>query len=444
MALFNRRPKSVTIPIQATEGARPLTYVESLLEPQIGSSIGGLGNSYSTYEAQVLETYRKYDGESSFGSQQCRAVIDIRTSFIAGDGLSISAGEEKTRDWIDEFVKANHLLRAGFFDLVLGGEIAGKQIVFLKRVTGEMPIACRVPWTPDEPWKVILADKWDPESVVGVVIKRGGISQALPLQNFSFFRLGGSDREVNKTTTRVGIVLAEFENYDRALKDLRLNNHVSARITPNLQTADDDETEQAVKTFRDTRWKIGKMRIGTGKFTYETPGMGAAENLQAEMSTALKTISATTGIPVHWIGWADLMNNRATADSLYETVTNATIRERSIYAEKFREILIKAQEVYINSGGTMISEVDEDIQVSIPVVDRSRFVDLVRGLSMAYSDNAISMADYRSALPGVDPMETERQIEAEEEAMDDEPVIPKTIIPETEQEEEENDEGATA
>jgi hypothetical protein len=430
MGIFSpRRPRVRRIPIQATEGAKPLTYVEGLFEPQTGSTIGGTANSYSTYSSQVTEQYRKYNGEAAFGNQQCRAVIDIRTSFISGDGPSINAENPKTREFIDEFVKVNRLFGSRFFDLVLGGEMTGKQLVFLKRQIGEMPKAIRVPWTPKEPWTVILSDKWDPESITGIMIKRDGVNVPLNISNFAYFRLGGDDYEVNKTTTRVGVVLNEFENYDRALKDLRLNNHVSARITPNLQTDSDEETEEAVATFKKSRWKIGKMRIGTGKFTYETPGMGAAENLRAEMAATLKTIAATTGIPVHWIGWADLMNNRATADSLYETINNATLRERNIYADGYRDLLIKAQEVYINSGGTMISAVDEDISVSIPVVDRSDFINLVRGLSIAFSDEAISMADYRSALPGIDPMETQRQVAAEKEAREKELVINPTVIP---------------
>ncbi len=434
MALFNRRKRTKRVTVQGTEGARPLSYLEGLLDEQGASGVGGLTNAYQSYASQVIETYRKYNGESDFGAQQCRAVVDIRASFIAGEGPSISAEDEQTQEWLSQFIASNRLFGSRFFDLVLGGEMTGKQLVFLKKIPGEMPRAIRIPWSADESWNVILQDKWDPESVIGVMIKKGGVSVPLDITNFAFFRLGGDDLSVNKTTTRVGIVLSDLENYDRALKDIRLNNHVSARITPNLQTESDEETEQAVKAFRDTRWKIGKMRIGTGKFSYETPGMGAAENLQAEMAATLKTIASTTGIPVHWIGWADLMNNRATADSLYETISNATIRERSIYADGFKDLLIKAQEVYINSGGTLISKVDEEILVSIPVVDRSKFLDLVRGLSIAFSDEAISMADYRSALPGINPMATQKQIESEEEK-DPEPVIPKTELPEIEIEE---------
>lgn len=419
MARRQRRRRIRRIDMQATEGIKELSYLEGLLERRSNSGVAGVRNDYPTYDGQVIETYRKYNGEADFGNQQLRATVDIRTSFIAGEGPSISAGRPETREWINAFTSSNRLLGSRFFDMVLGGEMTGKSLVFLRPRLGEMPTAIRIPWAKDARWSVILADKWDPESIIGIQMKTKEGTQPLMLQNFTFFRLGGDDVAVNKTTTRVGVVLGEFENYDRALKDLRLNNHVAARITPDLETESDEETEQAVKQFQASKWKIGKMRIGTGKFEYKTPKTGAADNLKAEMATALKTIAATTGIPVHWIGWADLMNNRATADSLYETINNATSRERAIYADGIRDMLIDAQRVYIDSGGTMISRVDEDIQVSIPVVDRSRFLELVRGLSIAYGDEAISMADYRSALPGVDPMETERQRAAEDAALAD-------------------------
>lgn len=436
MARFGRRFRRK---IQATEGQQGPSYLESLLEVQgSGDIVPGARNNYPNYSGQVRASYRKYNGEDDFGCQQLRAVADIRTSFIAGDGLSVSSEEPKTREWLEEFMKCNRMFSSRFFDLVLGTELTGKSLVFLKARPGEMPKTVRVPWTVDESWSVVLSDKWDPESIAGVMIKtKGGEERRLPIENFVYFRIGGDDVSVNKTTTRIGVVLGEFENYDRALKDLRLNNHVAARITPNLETESNKETEEAIRTFQNTRWKIGRMRIGTGKFTYVTPTTGAADNLKAEAATALKTISATTGIPVHWVGWADLMNNRATADSLYETINNATIRERAILSDGFKDLLIKAQEVYIDNGGTMISVVDSDIKVSIPVVDRSKFLELVRGLSLAYGDEAISMEDYRSALPAIDPMATKRQREAED--LDAVAVLKKTEIPPVDIGEEENE-----
>lgn len=434
-----RRRRDRTITIQATEGAKGPSYLEGLLETINSGSTGvpGAKNSYRSYSAQVAESYRKYNGEAEWGSQQLRAVADIRTSFIAGEGLSINAEKPETRAWLDEFVKDNSLLEERFFDLVLGTELTGRALVFLRARPGEMPKAIRVPWTSEESWYVVLSDKWDPESVVGIKIKtRAGEERMLPLEHFAFFRVGGDDRDVNKTTTRIGVVLTDFENYDRALKDMRLTNYVAARITPDLKTGSKKETDEAVQSLKNTRWKIGKMRIGTGEFSYKTPGTGAVDVLKGEMATTLKTISSTTGLPVHWIGWADLMNNRATADSLYETISNATSRERTIIAGGFRALLIDAQRVYIDSGGTMISTVDENISVSIPVVDRSKFLELVRGLSIAFGDEAISMADYRGALPGINPMETERQIRAEQAAADP---LKKTEFPEPDGSEE--DEG---
>jgi hypothetical protein len=410
-----RRRKERTIEIQATEGGKDPVLLESLLEERTtgGATAPGARRKYKTFGTQVSESYRKYNGEADWGCAQLRAVADIRTSFIAGDGPSISGGSPEFRAWTAAFLRANRILSSRFFDLVLGTELTGRALVFLRRRPGEMPRVIRVPYSTSESWSVVLADKWDPESITGIKIKQNGEERMLDLSDFVFFRVGGDDRDVNKTTTRIGIVLDDFENYDRALKDIRLNNHVAARITPDLEVDNSRQVDEARRGFANLRWKVGKMRIGTGKFSYKTPGTGAAENLRIEMATNLKTISSTTGVPVHWAGWADLMNNRATADSLYDTITNATSRERAIIGDGFRELLVEAQRVYIDSGGTMISRVDESFSVTIPVVDRSRFLELVRGLSIAFGDEAISMADYRSALPGIDPSETEVQVARE-------------------------------
>ena len=408
--LFNKKRK-----IQATAPQYPIDTLS--LVGNVGKGVAGLSNSYVTYLSQVIESYRKYNGQSKYGCQQLRATVDIRTSFIAGDGLSITVDDEATQSWVSGFLAKNKLFGTRFFDMVLGTELTGKALVYLDPIPGDIPRAVRLPWSVNNDWQVVPASNYDFDNIVSVIKKVNNSTIELPIKNFAYFRTGGDDQNINAPTTRIGIVLSEFENYDRAQKDLRLNNYVAARITPDLETGSDQETKEAVESFKESRWKIGKMRIGTGKFSYKTPSTGAADNLKAEMATSIKTIAAVTGIPVHWIGWSDLLNNRATADSLYETITNATTRERAILADGVKDLLIKAQELYINTGGTMISTVNRDIQVTIPVVDRSNFVDLVRALSMAYNDEAISMEDYRSALPGVDPMQTKKQTEVEQAAM---------------------------
>ena len=403
--------------MSGVEGAADPVQIESLLTyMRLNNSIGGTLNNYKNYESQVAETYRKYNGEADWGNQQTRAVVDIRSAFISGEGFSISCEDERCADWITDFLDKNKFFGTRLFNAVVSGEITGKVLLNLKPVLAEMPRIIKIPFHNDNKYEVVLRDSWDPESIEDVVKEENGKKVSLGLKNFVFLKLSGDDRSVNKTTTRVGVVLNDLENYDRALKDIRRINHICARITPTWDTSVGGTSAKTIKEdLQKDKWKIGDAYIGSAKFSYETPGTGAHENLKSELSSTIKTISSVTGIPVHWIGWTDLMSNRATAESLYESINNATVFERTIWAEGMYELLVKAQEVYINSGGSEISHVNTDFEVRIPVIDFSNFLNIVKALSTAFNDGVISKADYQNFIPGINPLYTNRQLEEEEE-----------------------------
>ncbi len=89
-------PKSIQIQA-SSEGSSREVIIESFLTGRLlNTSIPGTINAYTTYDSQVTETYRKYNSMASFGSQQTRAVVDLRTAFIAGEGISISCEDDPT------------------------------------------------------------------------------------------------------------------------------------------------------------------------------------------------------------------------------------------------------------------------------------------------------------------------------------------------------------
>jgi len=398
-----------------SEGQKSQLDIESLLLASRSSfSIGGVNNSYTTYESQVREAYKKYNSEAEWGNQQFKSVADIRISFIAGEGVSVAAKNQTFIKWLNNFVKKNKAFGSMFFNSVIGAELTGKCLFTLRTVPGEYPQIVRVPYSPDQPYEVVLSDFWDPSSVVDVVIKKGGKTESLGLPNFIYIRTGGDDIDINRTTAKCGAILNDAENYDRAVKDIRRLNHVLARITPIFQTKDEAETNKLANFLKKWKWKIGQTFVGTAKMTYETVGTGAHQNLKDELSTTIKNIASVTGVPVHWVGWTDLMSNRSTADSLYDTIGTATVRERTLFSEGIYDLIVKAQELYIDSGGTDINKVYTDFEVKIPVIDFSKFLETVRALSIAYNDDVISRSDYQNMIPGIDPLATEKALKAEQ------------------------------
>ena len=78
-------------------------------------------------------------------------------------------------------------------------------------------------------------------------------------------------------------------------------------------------------------------------------------------------------------------------------------------------MIMKAQELHIDAGGNGISKLNYDFEVRLPLIDFAEFLNRVKGLQIAYMDEAISIDDYRNMLPGIDPLKTKRALENEEE-----------------------------
>jgi len=424
MVLFRRKKKQIIkeIKIQGAtpEGSRDSIMIESLFTGiRFNISIPGTTNAYNTYDSQVTETYRKYSGLSSFGNQQVRAVVDLRTAFIAGEGISISCEDEQTSDWIETFLSRNLLQGPNFINAVKGSEMAGHALFILQPTEwfdkSLFIKTIRFPYTILEPFKPVFKDKRLKDEVLDILIRKDFGWQSINFTNFIYIRTGGDDGNTEGPCTKVGVVLTDMENYDRAIKDMRRNNHIFARITPTWEVSSASEAKSLRIRLNEMKWKIGEAFIGKAKFDYKVPKTGAHENLTFELTSTIKTISAVTGVPVHWLGYVDLMSNRSTAESLYELIKNATIIERQFWESSLYSMIMKAQELYINAGGENISKLNYDFEVRLPLIDFNEFLNRVKGLQIAYMDEAISIDDYRNMLPGIDPLKTKRALENEEE-----------------------------
>lgn len=390
MGIFRRKK------IQATEGQKQdMDIVDGLTWAPSSSSVPGTENAYRSYSAQVSATYRKYNGKDDWGNAQVRTIVDTRAAFIAGEGISIATNDEVLAQWIGNLLKDSRLSGSRFFNLCMSTEMSGKAVLTLDRKTGAYPainlMGCKV-----INWKVEQVNEAELDPEKAVVIKTGG---------------DGTDSE--ETTTRVGLILTDCETYDRALKDMRRSNYYGARLTPTWKTTTDAETSSLNTNLKKSGWKWGQGFVGTATLGIASPGTGASDNLKAELAAAAKTISSVTAVPVHWLGHTDLMSNRATADDLYQTISNGTSRERVLIAEGIYELLVKAQTMYIDSGGTDIQAVNRDFTVSIPSVDYGKFESMVRALSLAYGDKIISADDYRSFIPGIDQLKTKNALAAQ-------------------------------
>src|SRR4030043_7910 len=234
------------IKVQATETGHSQILLRSLMEEiNVSRNIPGLVNQYKTYDSQVEETYKKYNGEQDYGCQQTRAIVDIRSAFIAGEGLSLSVDNKfkAHKEFFNRFLDENKLKGSLFFQIVKGTEFTGKVLLKIEkgkvranRDEKDIPFP-RIIYLPYKQYKycVDFANNLDGYSVTSVNYKLNGEDATLT-GDMIYIKTAGDDCDMNKTTTKTAIVLTDIENYDRAMKDIRANNYYHGKLTPHFTT----------------------------------------------------------------------------------------------------------------------------------------------------------------------------------------------------------------
>jgi hypothetical protein len=294
-----KKAQDIIIEIQAmAEGAHESVDITSLLTGErLNDTIGGTTNTYKDYDSQVWETYKKYNNHADWGNQQTRMIVDYRTSFISGEGISVDAKSDQTEDWIYNLLEKNHFDGSMFIDSVKATEMAGQTMYVVKPEVkpgengkGEIIIKIyRQPYSQDfkyTPKYTLYGDR--PSMIFLLKDEMGKQTRKVDLTNTVPVVTGGDDLLLYGPTTRIGSVLVDCENYDRAVKDARRLNHYLARITPTFQTKTGPETKALLNWLTGEKWKVGKAYVGTAEFSYEGVDSHAHDNLQMELVTNIR------------------------------------------------------------------------------------------------------------------------------------------------------------
>jgi len=408
--------KLVRKEIQAlTEGEEDSVTMESLLRPTPVSG-SGVSNEYKTYDEQVTATYKKYNGKDDLGTWLVRTIVDTRTAFISGEGLSVATEDENLAEFYDKVLQQNRLKGSRFHNMVKASEMEGKQLLtatYIPEKNGKEPrvkiVTQNSKFAGGKDYQVYLEDSNDVTDIKKVTERLEDGTEVELKGDFIFVRIGGDSSKVNETPTRCGLILQQIDNFSRSLNVMRRNNHLFARVTPFFKTDTMRDANTLMEQIKKLGWQLGSSFAGPADLDLKVPDVGAMQNVQAELLSLTKAISSVSGIPIHWFGYVDAMSNRSVAENLFEAINNATIQERSIWQESIYDVLLKAQEIAIDNG-LLSGSVNRNFEVNIPLISFARSVELVKNLSLAYHDKVISRADYQNALPGIDPYQTNKMI----------------------------------
>ena len=389
--------------------------LEALIIDDIESSIKAgrryTGNEYRVYDAIITELAKKYQATSEWGCVQAGNIIDVRASFIIGQGITLGPADKDTgRDkptqdalaWAKAFFEFNDLDREMSQELAKEAEIEGCFLGVLAWDEAERQVTLRFMSRVETKYTIIHPAEdysWYQE----VRWKDGSSPRSLAETEFVYARFGGRVHIPNEPTPKVGKCITEIEALSKALRDWREINRLFGSPVPHVEceTADQAKAMKDAITGVANNWKIRKLFAHTGRLMYLTPDAASRQGIENEIITLAKMISGATGVPVHFLGLPDLMSNRATADNLMELVASSTRKEREIWVGTYEQIIEKAASIW-NANSAMTPVDSSLVKVSIPAVAPETWKRLTDVWLPLYTADAISKQTFLEQVPGID------------------------------------------
>jgi len=380
---------------------------------------GYTSNAYPSYESAVAEINRKYKGTADWGILQTGSIIDLRAAFIIGDGIIISEkepGKETSREleWAEQFLEYNDLDREVAQEFAKEAEIEGKIALKLaleedKDKEGdekESKVSVRfISWT-DKKYEVI-PNPLDYLDYQKLKWKATGKYKAetLEAKEFVYKKFGGRIMNPNEAAPKIMKCLTQIEGLDKAERDWRWINHIFAGPILYAECKDKTEVGLMLSAMDDKNFKINKVLAGTAKVSFIKLDAGGTDSIEKEIVSLVKLISGTTGVPVHWLGFVDLMSNRATADDLINMINGATTKERQTWIGAYEEVIKKAMTMWNNAvekGMSKGKQLDPDkIKVDIPIITKMHYDRLEKIFLPAAIAGKISDETFLTMIPGL-------------------------------------------
>jgi hypothetical protein len=389
-------------------------------------------NNFRTYAEQVSAAYEMYEARGDYGAELFGSVVDMRASFIGGEGISVVTKNKAAEKWTADFLADNKLNGSRLIDIILTGELEGRNLLTLaisgkdtglERDKGAKYIAVEeVLWYAKRYQVTENGQRFEKATY-----KSESKDVTVNPGDSAYIVLGKrlwSDH--NSTPGRLHKVITDFQNFSRAKYDLRNNTHLFGKVMPNFKTKDAGDAAAVNKLLSEKDgWKIGDAFVGPAEFGLKEPTGAAGKSVESDALLALKLISSASGIPMHWLAWPELMSNRATAENLMEVVNAATARERLVWEEGLRELILKAMIMAAEKTGAGNGIIDPDIKVMLPFTSVALQKQTSEIMGADLDRKLISKKTYVAAVyPGSIDYETEKTIidKEDEEAAEKSPM----------------------
>jgi hypothetical protein len=387
---FKRRRASV----REFGGVQSVGSLLLQLEALLGNSSTNL---YVSRGAQAAETIRKYRGQAVKGNLLVKNIINTRSAFTVGRGLNYSGGGTAEQDFVKEFLRVNGIGLSYLQQLARERCFEGQCLLTLRPGAKHIPQVRFISWV-DTSYDVIT-NPTDYGDVQGLSYRAGDRDAQLSPGEFAFFKF---DTRLNSVegTPLLGGVLNTIEDLDDALTSWRAINNKFANPTPYFKFEIESDAEEFQKRLADTNWSMGSPLAGAGDASMLQIGYGPYTSMMEEISAKAKIVSGHTGVPVHYFGFPDLMNNRSVADDVKEMFVSVSEIEQAEWSRGFTDLIGRAMAMFNSQTGSRLDFTSG--VAAMEFVSEIAYKQLIDVWLPLYLDGAITLETFLAKVPGVD------------------------------------------
>ena len=401
-------------------------YIDALTGEESPSVYGT--NNYKEYEKAVQAVNLKYENGAVWGNALTANIVDFRAAVTVSsgpqykpamdstiqqkdeEGKSIGTGNEGSTPVMDEaeaeidfcrsFFEANDINHETPQEWGREGEIEGRVAVRLKwDETKKQVIAEHLPWikykykeirSKQNP-KIVESIEWDAQ--VGSNIPAGTVGgDELVCRRFSG-RLSSKN-----PTTKIMRCLTQIDYIDQGFRDWREINRLYASPVPDVECKTPEEAEEMNAAIKGSiNWKIKKLFVHSGVFSYKGPEMTGIDSLEKEITRQACFVAGTTGYPLQFL-LPDMLANRSTSENIMESALIHTASERAIWTGFYEELISKAMKMY--SEKTSKSALDPNkISITISLMTEEQWQRLIQFWLPAFREELVSREAALSQIP---------------------------------------------
>lgn len=402
--------------------------------------------------ATVKAIIDRYEGRATYGNVLVKRIVNLLAAYQLGGGVELVVTEpreggveiesrvdknargevvtedglaelkEKTEDLEEIYADELEFCRA-FMDVNNLSEEKSQELAKEKEFSGQLLL--RLYWSERDRMVRLQYIAWDETRYEVFRDDRGNILRAewtnkngkkikLQPEEFVFMRWNGRINGTTGSPTLAGNYWL-CDNIEKAVKDLREGNHYFGYPTLAIRVKEASQAEDVNEQIKASKWQIGQAAAFTAEeIKYLEITGQAAEAVIKEITTAIRLLCGGAGINPHFLGWPDLLSNRAAAEDMENPVVSVAASDVEQWIGGYEELFAKATVMYNRNMRLPRDLIPGAVMATIVTATQVEFQQIKDVWFPLRIAGEIDQDTFLSKLPGVKADQVKKNLEAEQ------------------------------